>query len=38
LIGDQAFFSVGLAADEIQDVGVVGVEDHHLGGAAGLLD
>ena len=24
------------AADEIQDVGVVDVEDHHLGGAAGL--
>ena len=26
----------GLAVDELVDVGVVGVQDHHLGGAAGL--
>ena len=27
---------LGLAPDELLDIGVVGVEDHHFGGAAGL--
>ena len=27
---------LGLAPDEAFDIGMVGVEDHHLGGAAGL--